>query len=142
MRYRGENAPMTLRTRHGLAAAAMLMVALACSAPSADGEASAMPAAESAIQLIDHLTPARDSVGPAPAVFSWTPVAGATRYAIGVWDEVETLQWRRDDISEAKIARPDALTLEPGTYFWSITALRGDEPVGESGRAAFVVREP
>lgn len=119
-----------------------LMVGLGCSAPSAKGETAATPTTESVLQVIDHLTPRRDSVGPSPGVFSWTPVPGATRYAIGLWDDVDRLRWRRDDIPDAKVVRPDELVLEPGTYFWSVTALRGDEPVGESGRAAFVVREP
>ena len=139
MRYRGSTR-MTLRIWRALTAALLCIAGPACSTPSAEREAST--GAEPNVQVIDHLTPRRDSVGPMPDLFSWTPVAGATRYAIGLWDDVDRLQWRRDDIPEAKIARPDELRLEPGTYFWSVTALRGNEAVGESGRAAFVVRDP
>jgi hypothetical protein len=130
---------MTLRMWRTVTAVLLLLAGLACSTPSADGEVSK---AEPEVQVIDHLRPRRDSVGPMPDLFSWTQVSGATRYAIRLWDDVDRLLWRRDDIPEAKIARPDELRLEPGTYFWSVTALRGNEAVGESGRAAFVVREP
>ena len=131
---------MTLRIWKALIAALFLIAGPACSTPSAEREAPT--GAEPTVQIIDHLTPRRDSVGPMPDLFSWTPVPGATRYALGLWDDVDRLQWRRDDIPEAKIARPDELRLEPGTYFWSVTALRGNEALGESGRAAFVVRDP
>jgi hypothetical protein len=123
-----------------LAAALLFIAGPACSTPRAEhGDSTGV---EPNVQIIDHLTPRRDSVGPMPDLFSWTPVPGATRYALGLWDDVDRLQWRRDDIPEAKVTRPDELRLEPGTYFWSVTALRGNDAVGESGRAAFVVRDP
>jgi hypothetical protein len=133
---------MTRHLRSGCGAALLLATALACSTPRADSVEPTASSTAPTIQTIDHLTPRRDSVGPMPELFSWTAVPGATRYALGLWDDVDRLQWRRDDIPEAKIARPAELELEPGTYFWSVTALRGDEAVGESGRAAFVVRDP
>jgi hypothetical protein len=126
--------------RARLVLTSVLLVCSGCSTPGA--ESSPSSAAERDVPIIDHLTPRRDSVGPIPDLFSWTPVAGATRYALRLWNDVDRLEWRRDDISEARVARPDELRLEPGTYFWSVTAFRGDEPVAESGRAAFVVRDP
>ena len=135
MRYRDE-CVMTPRACRALTAPLVLIAGLACSSPGGDNSV------EQEVQLIDHLTPQRDSVGRMPDLFWWTPVAGATSYAIRLWDDVDRLQWRRDDIPETKITRPEELKLEPGTYFWSVTALRRDEPIGESGRAAFVVRDP
>jgi hypothetical protein len=32
------------------------------------------------------------------------------------------------------------MRLEPGTYFWTISALRGGEEITASGLSAFVVR--
>ena len=64
---------------------------------------------------------------------------GAETYAIGVWTEVDVLVWRRDDLHSPSVPWPSDLQLEHGTYFWAVTALRGDRPVAESGRAAFVV---
>lgn len=125
------------------AVAAMVVIGLAC-APSAgrDSDAEdAPPATEQAPPLIDHVTPARDSVGKAPTRFEWTKVEGADRYAIGVWNEVDRLLWRQDNIPTNTIDRPEPVELEPGTYFWSVSALRGGRQIAESGLSAFVVRE-
>jgi hypothetical protein len=120
---------------------AVLLFSAAC-APSGRQEAppTATPPTESrAIPTINHLTPARDSSGSAPARFEWTPVTGTERYAIGIWNDVDMLMWRRDDLLVPTVTLPSELKLEFGTYFWSVTALRADTPIGESGRAAFVV---
>ena len=91
--------------------------------------------------VIDHLVPARDSQGRMPTQFSWTAVAGAEEYSVGIWNEVDMLMWRVDHVPGASTPRPDDLKLEPGTYFWSISALRGGQQIAESGLAAFVVRD-
>jgi len=38
------------------------------------------------------------------------------------------------------VARPDDVNFEPGTYFWSVSALRNGEELADSGLSAFVVR--
>lgn len=123
--------------------AAMVVIGLAC-APSAgrgSDAGDAPPATEQALRLIDHVTPARDSVGKAPTRFEWTKIEGADRYAIGVWNEVDRLLWRQDNIPTNAIDRPEPVELEPGTYFWSVSALKGGRQIAESGLSAFVVRE-
>lgn len=84
--------------------------------------------------------PARDSVGREPTRFSWTAVEGADSYSIGVWNEVDVLVWRQNDIPTTSVNKPDDVVFEPGTYFWSVSALRGGEEVADSGLSAFVVR--
>ena len=84
--------------------------------------------------------PARDSIGRPPVRFSWTAIEGADQYSIGIWNEVDQMIWRRDHIPTPSIDRPEEIRLEPGTYFWSISALQGDQLLAESGLAAFVVR--
>jgi hypothetical protein len=37
---------------------------------------------------------------------------------------------------------PEGVTLTPGTYFWRVGAVRNGRLVGDSGRTAFVVRDP
>ena len=119
----------------------MVAVCLACTAPPGrDGSAVSQSQAERRAPKLDHLTPARDSVGDAPSEFSWTPVEGADHYAIGVWSEVDVMVWRRDDVPGARVTLPPEMRFEPGTYFWSVTALRGAVPLADSGRSAFVVR--
>ncbi len=92
-------------------------------------------------QLIYHLIPARDSMGRIPTQFSWTAVTAADEYSVGIWNEVDMLIWRLNHIPGTSTPRPEDLKLEPGTYFWSISALRGGQQIAESGLAAFVVRD-
>jgi hypothetical protein len=89
---------------------------------------------------VDHVSPARDSVGPAPTRFAWTAIEGADLYAIGIWNEVDVLIWRQDNIPSTSVTLPDTVPLEPGTYFWAVSALREGSQIAESGLAAFVVR--
>jgi hypothetical protein len=122
-------------------AVALLTIGLACSSSFGGGEpqASTQRRDERGV-LIDHVSPSRDSVGPAPTRFEWTPAAGADRYAFGLWTDINVLVWRSDRIQTVSVEIPKEVVLEPGTYFWSVTALRDDRQIGESGLAAFVVR--
>lgn len=128
------------RSARVAAQAVVLAVALAastgCAAPSA-GETQAPKADEATV--IQHRQPRRDSVGPQPETFAWTAVPGADRYAIGLWNEVDRLLWRNDDIRGTSIARPAELDLEEGTYFWTVSALKDGKEIAKSGLAAFVV---
>ena len=56
-----------------------------------------------------------------------------------VWNEVDRLIWRHDDIPVTSIERPAGIDLEPGTYFWSVTAVQQGREIARSGLAAFVV---
>ena len=87
---------------------------------------------------LDHIIPARDSQGRQPARFEWTAVPQADSYSIGVWNEVDMLIWRKNHIPTNSFV-PDDLRLEPGTYFWTISALRDGEEITASGLSAFVV---
>ncbi|MEQ1912928.1 MAG: hypothetical protein ABMA15_29200 [Vicinamibacterales bacterium] len=91
---------------------------------------------------LDHLIPARDSQGSLPSRFEWTAVPGADQYSVGIWNEVDTLIWRLDHIPTNSFTSPADLKLDPGTYFWTISALREGEEITTSGLAAFVVRPP
>jgi hypothetical protein len=91
---------------------------------------------------LDHVIPARDSQGSLPSRFEWTAVPGADSYSVGIWNEVDVMVWRADHIPTNSFERPDTMRLDPGTYFWSISALRNGEEIAASGLAAFVVRSP
>jgi hypothetical protein len=123
---------------------ALAIMAASCTHPGAAQQASPSASAASrggaGSQRLDHVMPARDSVGSAPKTFSWTVVQGADSYSIGVWNEVDVLVWRQNNITTNSVARPDDVPLEPGTYFWSVSALRDGEELADSGLSAFVVR--
>ena len=88
---------------------------------------------------IDPVVPRRDFSGAQPDRFEWTPVKGADHYAIGIFNEVDVILWRNDDVPTNSIAWPAGLKLDGGTYFWSVSALQGERTIGDSGRTAFVV---
>ena len=116
--------------------AAFLAVACANSAeegPRAEGLQQRQP-------RIDHVAPARDSVGPRPDRFEWTAAEGADHYTLALWTEVGSLLWRADRIRATSFALPKEVELEFGTYFWTVTAFRDDRPLVDSGRSAFVVK--
>jgi hypothetical protein len=89
--------------------------------------------------VIEHVLPPRDSSGPTPRRYEWTPVDGADRYSVGLWNDAGGLVWRQANIRETAVEWPPDMTLDLGTYFWSVAAFRGDQPPAGSSLAAFVV---
>lgn len=122
-----------------------VLISLAC-APRETTPANAAPeAAEvAAIQKIEieHVTPRRDFVGPLPTRLEWTPVPGVDSYAINVEDEIEIPVFDQAGISTTTVPWPKEVKIPPGTYFWRIIGLKDGKVIADSGRAAFVVREP
>jgi hypothetical protein len=124
-----------------------VVTSLACSPIAAhrDGSAAATTTAQAQDgsreeQTIDHITPPRDFVGPAPTKFVWSAIQGADSYSVGIWNEVDRMVWRQNGVEGTSVPLPDDLVLEPGTYFWTVSALRDGYQIAESGLAAFVVR--
>lgn len=93
------------------------------------------------LQTIDPVAPQRDYTGRQPDQFMWTAVKGADHYAIGIFNEVDVILWRKDDVPTNSIAWPAGLKLDGGTYFWSVSALQGERTIGDSGRTAFVIMQ-
>lgn len=123
-----------------VAVAAFIAAAAACTPSAAKNGGDVRQQTPSRARNVDHVSPARDSVGAAPTRFSWTAIEGADLYAIGIWNEVDVLVWRQDNIPSTSVTLPTDVRLEPGTYFWSVSALREGSQIAESGLAAFVVR--
>ena len=121
-----------------------IAIALACTktAGQADSPASPAPAAAQASGVIDPVTPGRDSVGLAPKQFEWTAIKDADHYEIEVLTDIDMEVFSHGDVRGNKLPMPEGVTLTPGTYFWRVGAVRGGRLVGDSGRTAFVVRDP
>ena len=123
---------------------AAALLSLACM--SREGTpAPAPPATEEArIQKleIEHVIPRRDAVGPQPTVLEWTAADGVDSYAISVENEIEIPIFDQENIKTTSVPWPKEIKVDAGTYFWRIIGLKGGRVVADSGRAAFVVREP
>jgi hypothetical protein len=117
----------------------LIAISTACT-PSAARNGETASQAQSRGRTVDHVAPVRDSIGPQPARFAWTAIDGADLYSIGIWNEVDQMIWRQDNIASTSVTLPESVRLEPGTYFWSVSALREGSQIAESGLAAFVVR--
>ena len=135
--------PFTPASRRLICALFAALIVIACGNSQEAREAATAAAPPAAVEQrlpnINHVSPARDSVGPAPKRFEWTAAAGADQYAIGIWNEVDVLMWRSDHVSSTSVALPGDVVLDFGTYYWSVTALRERRPIAESGLSAFVV---
>lgn len=133
-----------LALAHAVSLAIVVVVSMACNPRTEAGDAAPLSDAQSAtrtddLRVIQHAEPRRDVVGPRPAGFRWSPIQGADRYAIGLWDEADRLLWRQDDVEEPHVTWPEGLVVGPGTYFWSVSALQSGREIAKSGMAAFVV---
>ena len=130
---------MVRRISRWAAIVAVVVIGLACAGPDSDTRAESPAATADQAPLIDHLSPRRDSVGGVPTYFEWTKIEKADRYHISLWNDVDLMVWRQN-VHETRVEWPKGEPLEPGTYFWAVSAFSGDRPIAESGRAAFVVR--
>ena len=91
---------------------------------------------------IDPNMPGRDAVGPAPKRFEWSAIKDADHYEIELLTDIDMEVFSHGDVRGTSLPMPEGVTLTPGTYFWRVGAIRNGRLVGDSGRTAFVVRDP
>jgi hypothetical protein len=100
------------------------------------------PAPSPGPAAIDPIMPGRDAVGPAPRRFEWTAIKNADHYEIELLTDIDLEVFSHGDVRGTTLPMPEGVTLTPGTYFWRVGAVRNGRLVGDSGRTAFVVRDP
>ena len=139
---------MSARMRLGsLVLAGMIVAAgaIACRADArASAEAAGAPAAgqgAARTQDIRHVEPRPDFVGPQPERFTWSKVEGADSYTLRIWNEADTRVVSEEGLTTTTVDFPKENDMPAGTYFWAIVGMRGDQPIAESGLAAFVVQK-
>jgi hypothetical protein len=123
---------------------ALVVFSLACVAPGNAPEASTGSAQIDKIDRvkIEHVVPRPDFVGPLPTRLEWTAAAGVDNYTVSVENEIEIPVFDQDGVTTTSVPWPTEVRIEPGTYYWRITGMKGDRLIADSGRAAFVVHEP
>lgn len=61
----------------------------------------------------------------APVTFRWSPVLGADRYRISLFDAEGSVLWEREVPGSTSVL-PDSIRLTPGeTYLWQVEARKG-----------------
>ena len=119
-----------------------IIFSLACMAQPASEAAARVAVAAIQNGRIEHIVPSRDSVGRQPTRLEWTAVDGVESYALTVENEIEIEMFGLEDLKTNSAPWPKEIKLDPGTYFWRIIALKGNRVIADSGRAAFLIREP
>ena len=124
---------------------ALIFASLACARASGTPEGAAMtlPGPEPTLiaqQTIEHVSPKRDSVGPAPARFEWTAINNAESYLFELHNEISLVASSKGIVGTS-LDWPEEQRLIPGTYFWMVSAVREGHSIAGSGRSAFVVSE-
>jgi hypothetical protein len=130
-----------------LAAALLVLATTVACTPAAAQRDTSTPAETETVatpvqddEVIKHVLPRPDAIGPLPAKFEWTAVPNAAEYSLGIWNEVDRMVFRVDHIPANSYETTKEFELEAGTYFWSISAESGGHEIARSGLAAFVVR--
>ena len=115
---------------------------LACMSRDTAPNAAEPPVEVAAIQRIkiEHVVPRPNFVGKTPTLLQWTAAEGADSYTVSVENEIEIPVFDAA-IKTTSIPWPKEARVEPGTYYWRITGLKGGQLIADSGRAAFVVQE-
>lgn len=119
-----------------------IVLSLACMPQPASEAAAGVETAAIQPARIEHVVPSRDSVGRQPTRLEWTAVDGVESYALSVENEIEIEMFGLEDLKTNSAPWPKEIKLDPGTYFWRIIALKGNRVIADSGRAAFLIREP
>ena len=74
-----------------------------------------------------------------PGTVNWGPVTAATAYRARVFTADGRLVWVGATTTHTAATWPQAATATPGTYTWSIEALRGEQVIARSRLQAFIL---
>jgi len=125
--------------------ASFIVLTAACggNTPQAPAESAAPAAAAPAASTppaVTLLEPAPGSSSGHIDLFRWEPVEGADGYRVRVTAAIDQRTvWDSPVISETEAHLPNTIALEPESYFWQVTALKGDQVVVASAPTRFMV---
>ena len=105
-------------------------------APAASQSAAASTAAAPAITLTDP--PSGAFAGHFDS-FRWTAVDGADGYRMKITSGDGRVVWESELLKTAEAHLPSTVSIEPESYFWTVTALKGTAPLVTSAQSKFTV---
>jgi hypothetical protein len=107
-------------------------------APAPSATAPAAPAAAPGVVAI--LEPAEGSSSGHIDLFRWSPVDGATGYRMHLAAATDSRTiWDSPVLSTTEAHLPNTIALEPEAHVWTVTALKGDAVIADSGTHRFLV---
>jgi hypothetical protein len=137
---------MLLRWSPDLVAASLVVLTTACggsepaapaSSPAPAAGASAPAAAPGVVEIIE---PAEGSSSGHVDLFRWQPVTGATGYRMHLTAATDGRTiWDSPVLTTTEAHLPNTIALEPEAHVWSVTALKGDAVIADSGTHRFLV---
>jgi hypothetical protein len=71
--------------------------------------------------------------------FRWTAVDGADGYRMKITSGDGRVIWESDVLKTAEAHLPSSVSIEPESYFWTVTALKGTAPLVTSAQSKFTV---
>jgi hypothetical protein len=71
--------------------------------------------------------------------FRWTPVEGADGYRMKITSGDGRVIWESEMLKTAEAHLPSSVSIEPESYFWTVTALKGTSTLVTSAQSKFTV---
>jgi hypothetical protein len=105
------------------------------SAPAAQSAAPGAPAA-----LVVTLTdPPSGAFSGHFDTFRWSAVDGADGYRMKITSGDGRVVWESDLLKTAEVHLPSSVSIEPESYFWQVTAMKGPATLATSAQSKFTV---
>ena len=128
-----------------IAAASLVVLTTACggsqpAAPASSPAPAAGASAPAASGVVEIIEPAEGSSSGHIDLFRWQPVTGATGYRmhLAAATDGRTI-WDSPVLTTTEAHLPNTIALEPEAHVWTVTALKGDAVVADSGTHRFLV---
>jgi hypothetical protein len=71
--------------------------------------------------------------------FRWSAVDGADSYRMKITSGDGRVVWESELLKTAEAHLPASVSIEPESYFWQVTALKGTSTVATSAQSKFTV---
>jgi hypothetical protein len=71
--------------------------------------------------------------------FRWTAVDGADGYRMKITSRDGRVVWESELLKTAEAHLPSSVSIEPESYFWQVTALKGGSTLATSAQSKFTV---
>ncbi len=71
--------------------------------------------------------------------FRWTAVDGADGYRMKITSGDGRVVWESDLLKTAEVHLPSSVSIEPESYFWTVTAMKGTATLTTSAQSKFTV---